>query len=111
MTANVNVDFVLLGGTKSYSSRNLNVPVKYFSSNTLSANTSTSANCVSPATWSNNSSQSYGHAVITVTGAPVRVTWDGTASNSTYGLIVMADTSVPVEISANTKIHVTEITL
>ena len=111
MAANVNVDFVLLGGTKTLSNKNLNVPVTYLSSNTLAANTTNAANCTSPATWSNNTNQTTGHARITVTGAPVRVTWNGTASNSTYGLVILANTSISIEMSANTKVHATEIAL
>jgi hypothetical protein len=41
----------------------------------------------------------------------VRMTWNNTASNSTYGIVVLANNSVAVEIGANTKIHATEIAL
>jgi hypothetical protein len=108
MAANVNVDWVLLGGTKTYANRNLNVPVLYISSNTLTTNTTNStANVVSPQVWANT--QAYGHAVITITGGPCRVSWNNTATNSTYGLVVLPNTSVAVEMSANSKIHATEV--
>jgi hypothetical protein len=112
MAANVYVDWVLLGGTKTLVSRNLNVPVLYISSNSFSTNTTNStANVVSPTSWTNNTSQGYGHAIVTVSGGPVRMTWNNTASNSTYGIVVLANNSVAVEIGANTKIHATEIAL
>lgn len=112
MTANVNIDYVLMGGTKTAANRNLNVPVVYLGSNVMTGVTNVAAsNTVSPASWSNNINQTYGHAIISVNGGAVRVTWSNTAANSTYGTLILDGGVLPVEVGANTRIFAIEVTI